>query len=44
MQSIFDTTPLSAASWLTIAALAAVVFFAVEVEKAIWRWRGVRRF
>ena len=44
MQSVFDTTPLSAVSWLMIVALAAVVFFAVEVEKAIWRWRGVRRF
>jgi magnesium-transporting ATPase (P-type) len=44
MQSVFDTTPLSTASWLTILALAAVVFVAVEVEKAVWRWRGVRRF
>jgi magnesium-transporting ATPase (P-type) len=44
MQSVFDTTPLSAVSWLMIVALAAVVFFAVEAEKAIWRWRGVQRF
>ena len=36
--------PLSAVSWLMIVALAAVVFFAVEAEKAIWRWRGVQRF
>ncbi len=44
LQSVFDTTALTGPSWLAIIGLAACAFVAIEVEKAFWRRRGVRRF
>jgi magnesium-transporting ATPase (P-type) len=41
MQEVFQTTALDARSWLSIAALAGVMFFAVEAEKWLLRRLGV---
>jgi magnesium-transporting ATPase (P-type) len=43
MQEVFASAPLGLASWTLIVALAVGKFLAVEVEKAIWRRRGVLR-
>jgi cytochrome c-type biogenesis protein CcmH/NrfG len=43
MQLFFQTEGLDATSWAVIALLACALFVAVELEKAVWRWRGVLR-
>jgi magnesium-transporting ATPase (P-type) len=43
LQAVFQTTALDAMSWLSIAALAAAMFFAVEAEKWLLRRLGVLR-
>ena len=43
MQVIFQTQALDARSWAVIVVLACAVFGLVELEKALWRWFGVRR-
>jgi magnesium-transporting ATPase (P-type) len=42
LQEVFDTEPLGWASWAVILGLGLAKFFAIEVEKTIWRRRGVR--
>jgi Ca2+-transporting ATPase len=42
MQSIFSTVPLSAAQLGLCVALGSVVFWAVELEKLVRRWRAPR--
>jgi magnesium-transporting ATPase (P-type) len=44
MQQLFGTAALGLASWGAILGLALAIFLAVEAEKALLRWRGVRRF
>ena len=41
MQAVFQTAPLDLATWGVIGVLAAAKFAAVELEKAVWRARGV---
>jgi magnesium-transporting ATPase (P-type) len=43
MQLFFQTEGLDATSWAVIGILACALFVAVELEKAVWRWRGVLR-
>lgn len=43
MQAVFQAAPLDLRTWGVIASLAAAKFMAVELEKAVWRARGVRR-
>jgi len=43
MQQVFRSAPLDLASWSVIGAFALAKFLAVELEKAVWRARGVRR-
>jgi magnesium-transporting ATPase (P-type) len=43
MQEVFDSASLGWASWSVIIMLAVGKFLVVEVEKAIWRHRGVHR-
>jgi magnesium-transporting ATPase (P-type) len=43
MQLFFQTEGLDATSWAVIGLLAVALFVAVELEKAVWRWRGVLR-
>jgi magnesium-transporting ATPase (P-type) len=42
LQRLFGTQPLEARTWLIIGLLALAMFLAVEAEKALFRWRGVR--
>jgi magnesium-transporting ATPase (P-type) len=41
LQEVFDTRPLGWASWAVILSLGLTKFLAIEVEKTIWRRRGV---
>ena len=41
MQLLFQTEGLDASSWGFIGLLSGGLFVAVELEKAVWRWRGV---
>jgi magnesium-transporting ATPase (P-type) len=41
---VFDTAPIDSAAWLLIIGLAVAQFFAVEIEKAVWRARGLKAF
>ncbi len=43
LQNIFDTAPLGPVTWAVILALGVAKFAAVEVEKLVWRRRGVHR-
>ena len=43
LQQVFDSAPLGWTSWAVILGLAVAKFFAVELEKAFWRSRGVVR-
>jgi magnesium-transporting ATPase (P-type) len=43
MQQLFGTSGLDAASWLMIIGLGVIKFIVVEIEKFIWRKRGVVR-
>ena len=43
MQAVFQTRPLDPLSWAVIGTLACVLFLLIELEKALWRWSGVRR-
>ncbi|WP_396428925.1 cation-translocating P-type ATPase [Limnohabitans sp.] len=43
MQLLFQTEGLDAASWGLIGLLVAALFVVVELEKRVWRWRGVLR-
>lgn len=43
LQRVFATAPLDAASWGLIAALGAINFLAVELEKTVWRRLSVVR-
>jgi magnesium-transporting ATPase (P-type) len=42
LQEVFDTRPLGWASWGVILGLGLAKFLAIEVEKTVWRRRGVR--
>jgi hypothetical protein len=44
MQAVFDTRALDGLSWVMILSMALALFLAIEVEKALWRRAGVRRF
>ena len=43
MQKVFLSTGLDLASWGMILALGALLFLAVEIEKAIWRAFQIKR-
>lgn len=41
---VFQTAPIDLVAWSLILALATAQFFAVELEKALWRARGLQSF
>jgi magnesium-transporting ATPase (P-type) len=43
MQTVFQTRALDLLSWSVIGMLAGALFLLIELEKALWRWSGVRR-
>lgn len=43
MQAVFQTRALDLLSWSVIGTLAGALFLLIELEKALWRWSGVRR-
>jgi magnesium-transporting ATPase (P-type) len=43
MQAVFQTRAMDLNSWSVIGALACALFVLIELEKALWRWCGVRR-
>lgn len=44
MNVVFQTAPIDGAAWVLIVVLATAQFFAVEIEKALWRARGLQTF
>ena len=44
MNTLFGTAPLDATTWAVIVGLGAMIFVIVEIEKWIWRRRGVVAF